>query len=503
MAAESMLKPVDLAGGAGVRQGACLAEMRGIWKSFPGVVANRGTCFDLREGEVHALLGENGAGKTTLMNILSGLYRPDAGAILIGGKGVHFRSPSQAIAAGIGMVHQHFRLVDKLTVAANVHLGWADTPFLVSQAGLVSRTEALSHRFGLAVDPRAKIWQLSVGEQQRAEILRVLARGARVLILDEPTAVLTPNEVTELFHVLRGLAAHGHAIVFISHKLGEVLEISDRITVLRGGSNVATCSASECEPRMLARLMVGSEVIRRDSRRTRPEGHVVVELQDLCALGDRGQLALKDVSLSIRSHEIVGIAGVAGNGQAELAEVITGLRRQFADSGIGHIPEDRTGSGMAPDASIAENAVLREYRKPPIKKGLRLLRTQVRRVGEQIMREADIRAPSVEIPVGNLSGGNQQRLLARREMRVGSRLVAAVHPTRGLDVAATEAVRQSLLDHRDTGCAVLLISEDLDEVLAVSDRIVVMYEGRMVGEFDAGNADREKIGLLMGGQSGG
>jgi simple sugar transport system ATP-binding protein len=456
--------------------------MQGIWKTFPGVVANKSVDLDLRAGEVHALLGENGAGKTTLMNVLSGLYRPDEGTILLEGKEVHFRSPSQAIAAGVGMVHQHFRLVEKLTVAQNIHLGWDETPRFLSSADLVARTNDICSEYGLHVDPQAKIWQLSVGEQQRVEILRVLARGARVLILDEPTAVLTPSEATELFRVMRSLADSGCALVFISHKLDEVLEVSDRVTVLRRGSRVVTCPTSGCDQRYLAGLMVGEDVIARPQERLRLEGATVLELRGALALSDRGLPALKDVGLSLKAGEIVGVAGVSGNGQSELAQVLTGLRglqrgtilfegnditgqpaRRFAGLGIGHIPEDRLGVGLVPEASVAYNAVLREYAAPPISKGFRL---------------------------------------DRREMRIGSRLVVAVHPTRGLDVAATEAVRQTLVEHRNRGCAVLLISEDLDEVLVMSDRVLVMYEGRFVGDFDAGSAERETIGLLMGGGAG-
>jgi simple sugar transport system ATP-binding protein len=500
--------------------GAPVVEMRGIWKRFPGVVANQGVDFDLRAGEVHALLGENGAGKTTLMKILSGGYRPDAGTILVDGKPVTFRSPAEAIELGIGMVHQHFRLVQKMTAAENIHIGWEEAPWNVASSELTQRTQAISKEFGLQVHPSAKIWQLSTGEQQRVEILRVLARGARVLILDEPTAVLTPNEVTELFHVVRRLAAGGRCIVFISHKLDEVLEVSDRLTVLREGRRVDTCDTEVCNQRMLARMMVGEDVVLQERPATCERGEAVLQLRDARAIGDRDVTTLKGVDLSICEGEILGVAGVAGNGQSELAEVLTGLRplvdgslridgvdltgasaARLAVAGVGHIPEDRLGTGLVPGASVAHNAVLREYRDPPISSGIRILWQEAKEFARNLVREADVRVPNVGVPVRNLSGGNQQRLLAGRETRIATRLLVAVHPTRGLDIAAADSVRRVIAEHRNAGVAILLISEDLDEVLAMSDRIVVMYEGEVVGEFTAEEADREEIGLRMGGAS--
>ncbi len=500
--------------------GNVLVEMRGIWKRFPGVIANKGVDLELRAGEVHALLGENGAGKTTLMNILSGSLRPDDGLILLDGHPVSFRSPAQAIAAGIGMVHQHFRLVEKLTVAENIHLGWSETPWDASAATLARRTEEICARFGLYVDPGAKIWQLSTGEQQRVEILRVLARGARVLILDEPTAVLTPNETAELFTVIRRLAAEGRTIVFISHKLDEVLEVSDRVTCLRGGRNVDTALTCDCTPQILAQKMIGQDVVFREHRRVKMAGKPVLELRGAYALNDRELPALIDVSLTLHEGEILGIAGVAGNGQTELAEVLTGLRRlqkgrivldgveltgasptEYVRAGLGHIPEDRLGTGLVRQASVVHNAILREYRDPPLTRGLRLDKRAASAFTRRLVEQADVRLASIRVPVHTLSGGNQQRLLAGRETRVASRVLIAVHPTRGLDVGATNEVRRVLVEHRNAGSAVLLISEDLDELLAVSDRIAVMYEGRIVGEFDADHAERATIGLLMGGAS--
>jgi ABC-type uncharacterized transport system ATPase subunit len=515
---KAMTAPLTESLGDATLAGSCIVQMRAIWKSFPGVLANRGIDLDLRVGEVHALLGENGAGKTTLMKILSGSYRADSGALLIAGRKASLRSPSEAFAAGVGMVHQQFRLVQKLTAAANIHLGWDDTPRLVSSGKLSARTREICSRFGVYVDPDAKVWQLSLGEQQRVEILRVLARGVRVLILDEPTAVLTPSETAALFQVMRSLAADGCALVFISHKLDEVLEVSDRITVLRQGRKVGEHLAAETDQRSLARLMVGQDVSPTPRHREPMGAETVLELMGAHALNDRGRPALDDVSLTIRTREIVGVAGVAGNGQTELAEVLVGLRRLqrgsiwlegheitglsprgFARLGVGHIPEDRGSTGLVLSASVADNAILREYLDPAVGGRFRLRSREVNRVAEEIVEEGSVQTASLHIPVGSLSGGNQQRLLARREIRLGSRVVIAVHPTRGLDIAATGAVRRSLLEHRNKGSGILLISEDLDEVLALSDRVVVMYENRVVGEFGAASAEREKVGLLMGG----
>ncbi|MBI1881819.1 MAG: ABC transporter ATP-binding protein [Chloroflexi bacterium] len=497
-----------------------LVEMRGIWKHFPGVVANQGIDLELRAGEVHALLGENGAGKSTLMNILAGTYHPDGGAILIRGQPVQFKSPAQAIAAGVGMVHQHFRLVETLSVAENIHLGWNQTPWGVSAAILVRRTEAICAKFGLYVDPHAKIWQLSTGEQQRVEILRVLARGAHILILDEPTAVLTPQESAELFQVMRALVAAGQTIVFISHKLDEVLGVSDRITILRGGRKVATRWAAECDHRLLARLMVGQEVASRQYQREPIQGKTMLELCHIHILNDRGLPALVDINLTIREGEILGVAGVAGNGQKELAEVLTGLRplrqgsiildgtdltgasaARIASAGVGHIPEDRIKTGMIRSATVTHNAILREYKQSPISRGIRLINQEATKFAQALVKQADVRVPHVRIPMRHLSGGNQQRLVARREARMATRLLVAASPTRGLDIGATEEVQRFLIAHRNAGGAVLLISEDLDEVMNVSDRIVVMYEGRLLGEFEAATANREEIGLLMGGKT--
>jgi ABC-type uncharacterized transport system ATPase subunit len=495
-----------------------VVEMSGITKRFGPVVANDAIDLDLRPGEVHALLGENGAGKTTLMNILSGIYRADEGTILVDGEPVLMRTPAQALALGIGMVHQHFRLVENFTAAENVHLGWHETARRLTIEELARRTEQVGEHYGLPVDPLARVWQLSVGEQQRVEILRVLARGARVLILDEPTAVLTPAEAGGLFSVMRSLAAVGKTVVFISHKLEEVLQASLRVTVLRGGRKMVTLPRSECDHRTLARLMMGQELVFRAGRKELPPGRVILEMVGAHASSDRSIAALRGIDLSVREGEVVGVAGVAGNGQRELAESLTGIRpltagsltidardmrnrspQEFARAGVGHIPEDRTGEGLVGIASVTKNAILREYVRPPISGKFRLRIREADRFARRLLEETHVAIPTPRLPVRYLSGGNQQRLVAGRETRVAFRLLVAVHPTRGLDVGATDRIRQVLLDQRNRGGGVLLISEDLDELLLVSDRIVVLYEGRIVGEFVSEGANREEIGLLMGG----
>ena len=492
--------------------------MRNIWKHFPGVVANQAVDLNLLKGEVHALLGENGAGKSTLMHVLSGMYRPDAGTIRIAGEEIKLKSPAQAIGAGVGMVHQRFRLVEKMTAAENIHLGWGETPKMVSARTLAERTERICQEFGLSVDPDAWIWQLSTGEQQRVEILRVLARGARILILDEPTSVLTPNEAVELFKVTRKLAQSGRTVVLITHKLDEVIAASDRVTVMRRGRVVSRRETISCDQATLARLCIGEELVSEAVGSDRPPGEALLEVAGVSALDNRRLPALREISFTIRAGEILGVAGVAGNGQSELAEVLTGLRRlesgsvilagkdlskadpiKCTSSGVGHIPEDRMGMGLIGGASLVDNSILREYRGSPISRGIFVERRAAVRFARKLVKEANVITPNVRIPVQNLSGGNQQRLLVGRESRVASKLLVAMHPTQGLDVGAMEAVRRNLIKQRDGGSAVLLISEDLDEVLLLSSRIIVLYEGRIVGEFKRSDAHRETIGLLMGG----
>ncbi len=493
-------------------------EARAVSKAFGGVAALDRVDFELAWGEVHALLGENGAGKTTLSNVFAGIYRADAGEVTIDGATRDLRSPSDAIAAGIGMVHQHFRLVEPMTVAENLHLGWPETPRVVDQRTLVDRSRDLMDEIGLHVDPTARIWQLSVGEQQRVEILRVLARGARVLILDEPTAVLTAPEATELFAVVRRLVAGGRSVIFISHKLNEVLEVSDRITVLREGRNVVTRAAAGATARELARLMTGEERELAVEHR-HVDGEPVLELHGVGALDERGLPALHDVTLTVRAGEILGVAGVSGNGQTALAEVIAAMRptttgtvtvagepirpgsvRAVIDAGVGHIPEDRIGVGMVASAPVKDNAVLRSYwSDPAVSTGVRLHRSGVLGFARRLVEEARVQTRSVNATAGQMSGGNQQRLVARREALVADRVLIAAHPTRGLDVHAAQEVQASIIERRDAGCAVLFISDDLDEVLKMSDRVAVIYEGRIMDVVDADEVDRERIGLLMGG----
>ncbi|HEY8238267.1 MAG TPA: ABC transporter ATP-binding protein [Candidatus Limnocylindrales bacterium] len=490
----------------------------GIVKRFPGVLANDHVDFDLRAGEVHALLGENGAGKSTLMNILAGLYSPDEGEIEVHGQPVSFRSPRDAIASGIGMVHQHFALVPSMTVTENVILGLDRPRFRLGLARFDDEIRKIAESVGLHVDPRARIWQLSVGEQQRVEILKLLYRGARILILDEPTAVLAPQEIDELFATLRSMTKAGRSVVFISHKLGEVLAIADRITVMRRGKvTAADVPAAGATKEELARLMVGRAVLERIRRIEREPGEVVLEVTNVHADNDRLLPALRGASLTIRSGEIVGLAAVAGNGQAELAEVVTGLRacrgsirmngEEIANRspghairrGIGHVPEDRTAVGSAPNLSLTDNAMMKRYRDVPIARGWLLHRPAARQLAEQLTTEYSISVPSVESEARLLSGGNLQRLILAREIERKPGLLVAVQPTRGLDVGAIETVHQLLLDRRAEGAAILLISEELDELLALADRIDVMYEGRIVGSFPPDAELIHDIGLRMTG----
>lgn len=503
---------------ASSNKGTPAVRMVGIVKRFPGVVANAGIDLEVYAGEIHALLGENGAGKSTLMNILAGLYRPDEGEIYIHGHLVDIRSPRDAIELGIGMVHQHFMLVETLTVAENVILGLKEPRLVLDMDRVEQEIEELSRRYGLQVDPTAYIWQLSVGEQQRVEILKALYRGANILIMDEPTAVLTPQEAHELGRTLRRMAEEGKAIIFITHKLDEVAEFSDRVTVLRQGRVVATLPTEQTTREELARLMVGREVLFRLEKEPVEPGAVVLELRDVHALNDKGLPALRGVSLQIRAGEIVGIAGVAGNGQRELAEVVTGLRpvssgrilvhgrdvtncspREVIQAGVSHIPGDRLGMGLVPNLPVSDNIILKDYRKAPLAQGPFLRKQAVIRFAQELIRRFRIDTPSPATPVRLLSGGNLQRCILAREITAGRGLLVAVHPTRGLDVGATEAVRRMLLEQRAQGAAILLISEDLEELLALSDRIVVLYEGQVMGTVSADEANIEAIGLMMAG----
>ena len=497
--------------------------MRGITKRFPGVLANDSVDFEAAAGEVHALLGENGAGKSTLSNILTGLYRPDEGEIWLHGEHVHFASPSDAIDAGIGMVHQHFRLVPPFTVAENIILGEhrpEARKFVLQPRRIERRVAGLGTRYGVVVDPAARVWQLSVGEQQRVEILKALYREARILILDEPTAVLTPQEAEALFGTLRTMAAEGRTVIFISHKLHEVKAVADRVTVLRGGRSIATLSAADATPRELAGLMVGRQVelARRVERAAPPGTDSALEVEGLTVRGDRGKEAVKDVSLAVRTGEIVGVAGVAGNGQRELAEAITGIRppargtlrvrgrslragdpRAAIAAGVAYVPEDRLGTGVAPSLSIAENAVLKSYRGPGISRGPLLRRRAMREQAADLIQRYSVQASGAHVRARDLSGGNLQKLVLGREFSAQPRVLIAASPTRGLDVGAIETVHAYLRQAAADGVAVLLLSEDLDEILALADRVVVIYEGELTGDFDPETATVEEIGLAMAG----
>jgi len=492
-------------------------ELRGITKRFPGVVANDHVDLDLRAREVHALLGENGAGKSTLMNILYGLYRADEGEIVLKGKPVVFGSAKDAIDRGIGMVHQHFMLIPVMTVAENIVLEVEPRKagVLLDYDQAVERVREISTRYGLAVNPTAKVENISVGQQQRVEILKALYRGAEILILDEPTAVLTPQEAGELFAIIKSLQEGGTSIIFISHKLNEVLEIADRITVLRRGKMIDTVPREGATEEGLAKMMVGREVLLRVEKPPPQTGGVLLEVRDLNVDDDRGLPAVRDVSLSVRAGEIVGIAGVEGNGQSELIEAITGLRsassgevavagqvvphptaRRMLDVGVGHIPEDRQRRGLVLEFSIAENIALHDYNKPPASRFGWLFPRRLIQRARSLIREFDVRGGGPQTAGGALSGGNQQKVVAAREVSRDPKVLVAAQPTRGLDVGAIEYLHRRLVEERDEGRAILLISLELDEILSLSDRILVMYEGRIVGEH-SGDVTEEEIGLEM------
>jgi general nucleoside transport system ATP-binding protein len=496
-----------------------LVALRGIVKEFPDVRANDRVDFDLPRGEIHALLGENGAGKTTLMNILAGLLRPDEGSIEIRGERVELRSPRQAIESGVGMVHQHFRLVDRFTVAENVTLGWHSPKAVIRPRALEREIAQLSETYRMRVEPDRPVWQLSVGEQQRVEILKNLYRGAEILILDEPTAVLTPQEAHGLFDSLRRMAKEGRGIVFISHKLDEVMAVADRVTVLRRGRNVGTVKKERTTQAELARMMIGQELPQGAEPGEQEPGEQVLRLEGVEARDARGLPALRGIDLEVRAGEVLGIAGVAGNGQVALAEVVVGLRpvrsgRVLFDgrdvtrwtvarrigAGIGYCPEDRLRFGVAPALTVRENLIAKSYRREPIGGRFLLNPRQARRAADELARRFDVRG-ELEAPVASLSGGNVQKVVLAREISAGPRLLIAAQPTRGLDLGAAEATRRLLIQQRDEGCAVLVISEDLDELIRISDRIAVMYEGRIMGSFAAHAADEEQLGLLMAGRA--
>jgi general nucleoside transport system ATP-binding protein len=494
-------------------------EMRGITKRFPGVLASDHIDFDVKSGEVHALLGENGAGKSTLMKILYGLYHPDEGEILLNGKPVNISSPNDSINLGIGMIHQHFMLVQTLTVAENVALGMPSSRGALTDLDRVSkRIVELAEIYGLKIDPSACVWQLSVGQQQRVEIIKALYRGAALLILDEPTAVLTPQEVDELFVIMNQMVRDGHALIFISHKLHEVVEISHRISVLRDGRKIGTRPTSETTKQDLANWMVGREVGFAPDRGHAELGEVRLQLEGVSCGSDRGTPGLRQISLEVRSGEILGIAGVSGNGQRELAETVAGLRKvtsgcvylegkdvtnfipsALTDRMLSYIPEERMRDGMIKDFSIAENMILREHHKQPYSRWGFLNLRGIAAHADQLIAQFHVKTPSRDTFAKNLSGGNIQKVVLAREIFRTPRVIIAAQPTRGLDIGATEYVREQLLIQRRKGVAIMLISEDLDEILALSDRIAVIYEGQVMDIVPRADATPERLGLLMAG----
>jgi ABC-type uncharacterized transport system ATPase subunit len=495
-------------------------ELRGITKSFPGVLANDHIDLNLGKGEIHALLGENGAGKTTLMNILYGLYAPDEGEIFINGQKAEIQTPNDAIDRGIGMVHQHFMLVPVMTVVENVMLGIEPTRagLFLDQAQVANRIREISESFGLEVDPYSYVKDLSVGIQQRVEIIKILYRQADILILDEPTAVLTPQEVEGLFKILRTLIEKDKSIIFITHKLKEVMEVADRITVLRAGRMVGTVSPKKVNPEKLAALMVGREVNLVVRKKPAKPGETALAVRDLYVRDERGTLAVNGTTFEVRKGEVLGVAGVQGNGQTELVYALTGLLpiqageidllgktvhkltpRQVMERGIAHIPEDRQKHGLVLSFPIYDNLVLCNYYLPPFARGVQLQEQTIVENGEKLAKQFDIRTPSVYLSASSLSGGNQQKVIVAREFSRPIQLLIASQPTRGLDVGSIEYIHNRIIQKRDEGTAVLVVSSELDEILALSDRIAVMYRGKIMEIVEASKTDKEYLGLLMAG----
>lgn len=503
----------------------------GITKRFPGVLANDHVHFDLRPGEIHGLLGENGAGKSTLMNILYGLYQPDEGEIRINGRLTRIVSPHDAIAQGIGMVHQHFMLVPPLTVTENIILGQESlqpaTRFMGQLSALDRRTAAqrireLSHQYRLDVDPDAYIKDLPVGLQQRVEIVKALYRRAEILILDEPTAVLTPQEADELFVIMKELVRQGKSIVFITHKLREMFAVTDRISVMRAGKMIGTVTPQTATSEMLAEMMVGRKVILQIDKSPAHPGTTVLRVENLQVQDDRHATTVYDVSFEVREGEILGIAGVQGNGQRELVEALTGLRRVVSgkvvllgkdvthetprcitELGTGHVPEDRHKHGLVLSFPVRDNLVLCTYYQPPFARGLEIDEYAIAERSQKLVAEFDVRTPSIRTTAGSLSGGNQQKVIVARELDRPVKLLIVNQPTRGLDVGSIEFIHRRIVQARDRGTAVLLVSAELDEIMSLADRIAVMYKGRILETLEAGAATREQLGLLMAGVKGG
>ncbi len=493
--------------------------MKHITKQFPGVIANRDVSLQIYPGEIHALLGENGAGKSSLMNVLTGLYRPDEGEILFHGKPCLLKSPKDAVKLGIGMVHQHFNLVEPLSVCENVYLGSPECSNYLRMGEMCKRVKQCSEEFGLAVDPTAKIWQLSVGEQQRVEIVKLLFRGTQVLILDEPTAVLTPQETENLFAVLTAMKAKGKAIIFITHKLYEVMRFADRITVLRQGVNMATMLRTDIDQSRLTQMMVGDNTTKEQiSYKDQERGKMLLRLKGVCALNDKNFPALNHVDLDFYESEIVGIAGISGNGQKELTEVIAGLRKmtdgeiliedqaatkkalhEFQLRDIAFVPEDRLETGLVRNFNLLDNIILRND-KAYSKLGFLKYKTISAKAAEMI-KKYNIQTAGVTKPIKLMSGGNQQKLLFGRETDGAPRLIIAAYPVRGLDINAAEEVHRILLEQKARKAAILLISEDLEEIFEISDRIAVLFKGEITGILESKTATYEQVGRLMVGFS--
>jgi len=495
-------------------------EMRGIVKKFPGVLANDHVDFDVKAGEIHALLGENGAGKSTLMKILYGMYQPEEGEILLNGRPITIHSPTDSINHGIGMIHQHFMLVDNVTVAENVALGLKSSRGPRLDLDVVSaRIRELAEKYGLQVDPQAVISKLAVGERQRVEIVKALYRGAALLVLDEPTAVLTPQEVDDLFVIFKQMAADGHALIFISHKLNEIFALTKRVSVLRDGKMIGTVNTADVTKADLANMMVGREVLLTRHRPPVTVGNARLQVVNVSANNDDGKPVLKNVSFEVKSGEILGVAGVSGNGQRPLAEAVAGLQfvadgqillegqnvtnytpAQMFKSGLSYIPEERMHDGCIKDFSVAENAILQDHVKRPFSRGIFLNFKEIASHAQDLIESFNVKTPSRETPIKNLSGGNIQKLILARELAREPRVLIAAQPTRGVDIGATEYIHNQLLRQRAEGLATLLISEDLDEVKALSDRIMVLFGGEVMGIIKSDEATVEQLGLMMAGE---